>query len=311
LLLVIQNKSMFEQSNMTDEKAYYKGTVSHCAGGAQNWWAGNGGYDMSNPAQPRQIRFMAVAGTGLHRIWYTGRRSDYASALPDGFTNYIMITIDMVAPTKPQVLGQFWLPGRDASPRKASPTGDIAYCNWRDACLAIIEVSDRSAPTLIAHKFCSPPFGGSTHNALLLRKHNFPILVDETVLDHGKDGVKPICIFDNHIRANPIITVTCPAPHDRDYHIVRCRFGPNKTHKNRPGTFVSEASVLTTYQNAGVLVYESRDPFRPEKVGACVTQPPMSMINPRPNHTSVLHSSNVHVASTASSIVPISTLACP
>ena len=54
-----------------------------------------------SPDEPRQIGFMPVEGTGLHRIWYVGGRWAYASALLDGFSDYILITIDMQDPKKP------------------------------------------------------------------------------------------------------------------------------------------------------------------------------------------------------------------
>ena len=41
---------------------------------------------------------MPVEGGGIHRVWYTGGRWAYASALIDGFTDYIFITIDMTRP---------------------------------------------------------------------------------------------------------------------------------------------------------------------------------------------------------------------
>ena len=310
LLLVIHNKDMFAQADMVDEKAYYKGGVSHHAGGARDWSAGMAVYDVSKPDQPRQIGFMAVEGTGLHRIWYTGGRWAYASALLDGFTDYILITIDMADPTQPVMAGQFWLSGMNTgageTPNWPLPQGrfglhhpivqgDIAYCSWRDACLAIVDVSDRTAPKLITHKVWSPPFGGGTHNALPLPNRNLLVVVDETVLDHGEDGVKPIWIFDNQVKHNPISIATCPAPSDRDYHAVGGHFGPHNIHENRPGTFVSEELIFTTYQNAGVRVYDIRDPFRPQEVGACVPSPPARMVDPRPNRAAVLHSADVHI----------------
>ena len=310
LLLVIHNKDMFAQSDLAEEKAYYKGGVSHHAGGTRDWSAGMAVYDISKPDQPRQIGFMPVEGTVLHRIWYTGGRWAYASALLDGFTDYILITIDMADPTRPQMAGRFWLPGMNAAagevPNWPLPQGrfglhhpivhgDIAYCSWRDACLAIVDVSDRTAPKLITHKVWSPPFGGGTHNALPLPGRDLLVVVDETVLDHGEDGVKPIWIFDNQIKSNPISIATCPAPRDRNYHVVGGHFGPHNIHENRPGTFQSEELIFATYQNAGVRVYDIRDPFRPEEVGACVPPPPKRMVDPRPNRASVLHASDVHV----------------
>lgn len=310
LLLVIHNKNMFAQADMADEKAYYKGKVAQHATGAQDWSAGMAVYDIANPAAPRQIGFMPVAGSGLHRIWYTGGRWAYASALLDGFTDYILITIDLADPTRPVMAGRFWLPGMHAAggevPHWPMPQGrfglhhpivhgDIAYCSWRDACLAIVDVSDRSAPRLIAHKVWAPPFGGGTHNALPLPGRGLLVVVDETVLDHGEDGIKPIWIMNNQMRGNPIPVSTCPAPRDRDYHAVGGHFGPHNIHENRPGSFVSEDLIFATYQNAGVRVYDIRDPFRPEEVAACVPAAPARMVDPRPNRAAVLHSADVFV----------------
>lgn len=69
LLLVVHNKDMFAQPDMADEKAYYKGRVSHHADTVRDWSAGMAVYDISRPETPRQIGFMPVDGTGLHRIW--------------------------------------------------------------------------------------------------------------------------------------------------------------------------------------------------------------------------------------------------
>jgi hypothetical protein len=309
-LLVIHNKNMFAQADMRDEKAYYKGKIAQHATGSQIWSAGMAVYDISQPAHPRQIGFMPVQGSGLHRIWYTGGRWAYASALLDGFTDYILVTIDMADPQKPVLAGKFWLPGMNAAagevPNWPLPCGrfglhhpivhgDTAYCSWRDACLAIVDVSDRSTPRLISHKVWSPPFGGGTHNALPLPKRGLLVVADETVLDHGEDGIKPIWIMNNEVPGNPIPIATCPPPRDRDYHAVGGHFGPHNIHENRPGSFISEDLIFATYQNAGVRVYDIRDPFRPEEVGACVPANPARMVDPRPKRAAVLHSADVHV----------------
>lgn len=310
LLLVIHNKDMFAQTDMADEKAYYKGGVSHHAGGTRDWSAGMAVYDISNPESPRQIGFMKVEGMGLHRIWYTGGRWAYASALLDGFTDYILIVIDMAMPEKPILASRFWLPGMNAAageaPRWPLPTGrfglhhpivqgDTAYCSWRDACLAIVDVSDRHAPKLMNHVVWSPPFGGGTHNALPLPGRDLLVVVDETVLDHGEDGFKPIWVFDNQVKGKPISISTFPAPSDRDYHAVGGHFGPHNIHENRPGTFESETLIFSTWQNAGVRVHDITDPFHPVEVGACVPPAPARMMDPRPNRAPVLHSADVHV----------------
>ena len=118
LLLVINAKDMFAAAEFADEKAYYKGQLGKVVGtaeikpaAARDWTAGLAVYDISKPAEPRRIGFMPVEGGGIHRVWYTGGRWAYASALIDGFTDYIFITIDMSDPAKPREAGRWWIPG--------------------------------------------------------------------------------------------------------------------------------------------------------------------------------------------------------
>jgi hypothetical protein len=313
LLLVIHNKDMFAQPELADEKNYYKGSVDGHAEPektTRDWSAGMAVYDISNPAEPKQIGFMPVEGTGLHRIWYVGGRFAYASALLDGFTDYIMIVIDMANPAKPILTGKYWLPGMNKAagevPDWPTPNGrfglhhpiihdDIAYCSWRDACLAVVDVKDKSNPKLITHKVWAPPFGGGTHNALPLPDRNLLIVVDETVLDNQEDGFKPIWVFDNQVKSNPISISTFPPPADKDYLGVGGHFGPHNVYENRPGCFVSSELIFATYQNAGLRVYDIRDQFRPKEVGAFVPPRPTTWMDPRPNRPVVLHSADVCV----------------
>jgi hypothetical protein len=117
LLLVINAKDMFAAAEFADERAYYKGqlgqairTAEPAPQAARDWTAGLAVYDISQPAAPRRIGFMPVDGGGIHRVWYTGGRWAYASALIDGFSDYIFITIDMSDPTSPREAGRWWIP---------------------------------------------------------------------------------------------------------------------------------------------------------------------------------------------------------
>ena len=109
LLLVINAKDMFAAAEFADERAYYSGALGKTVGTAQakrvrDWSAGLAVYDISRPENARRIGFMPVEGGGIHRVWYTGGRWAYASALIDGFTDYIFITIDMSDPARPLAL---------------------------------------------------------------------------------------------------------------------------------------------------------------------------------------------------------------
>ena len=313
LLLLVHGHDMFAQASMADEHNYYKGKAdfhAHDEVHERDWSAGMVVYDISKPDAPRQIGFMPVEGGGLHRIWYVGGRWAYASALFDGFTDYILITIDMADPTKPRIAGRYWLPGMNFAAGETSnwPTetgrfglhhaiidGDTAYCAWRDACLVVVDVADRANPKLITHQHWFPPIGGGTHNTLPLPDRNLLIVLDETVLDEMEDGLKPIWIFDNKDKAHPLCIGTMPIPSERNYLEVGGHFGPHNIYENRPEGFRSSELIFATYQNAGVRVYDIRNPHQPSEVGACVPPAPKKLLDPRPNRPVVLHSADVFV----------------
>jgi hypothetical protein len=115
------------------------------------------------------------------------------------------------------------------------------------------------------------------------------------VLDNMEDGFKPIWIFDNQVKSNPISISTFPLPSDRDYVAVGGHFGPHNIYENRPEGFQSETLIFATYQNAGVRVYDVTDQFRPVEIGACVPPAPKKLVDPRPNRPVVLHSADVFV----------------
>jgi hypothetical protein len=316
LLLVINAKDMFAAAEFADEKAYYKGQLGQVVGtaaaksvAARDWTAGLAIYDISKPSEPRRIGFMPVEGGGIHRVWYTGGRWAYASALIDGFTDYIFITIDMGDPTKPRETGRYWIPGMNQAAGEtpswpgtsrfglhhAIISGDTAYAAWRDAGMVVIDVADRAKPKLIAHRDGAPPFGGGTHNCLPLPDRNLLVVLDEAVLDRQEDGVKNIWLFDNRDTSNPRIVGTLPQPAEANYRTKGGHFGPHNLHENRPGTFVSSQTIFTTYQNAGVRVFNIRDPHQPVELGAWVPPAPAQMMDHRPNRARVIQSADVFV----------------
>ena len=317
LLLVIHAKDMFAAAEFADERAYYKGALGQKVGTAEakrvrDWSAGLAVYDVSKPEAPRQIGFMAVAGGGIHRVWYVGGKWAYASVLLDGFTDYIFMTIDMSDPAKPREAGRWWIPGMNQAAGETpswQPTrryglhhpivhGDTAYCAWRDAGMVVLDVADRAKPKLIVHRNWSPPYGGGTHNCLPLPDRNRLVVLDEAVLDHQEDGLKLIWVFDNRVPSNPVSIATFPTPAEADYKAKGAHFGPHNIHENRPGSFVSSKLIFATYQNAGVRVFDISDAYAPKEAGAWVPPQPARLADTRPNRARVIQSADVFVDST-------------
>jgi hypothetical protein len=314
LLLVIHAKDMFAAAEFADERTYYKGAIGQKVGTAnamrtRDWSAGLAVYDITKPATPRCIGFMEVQGGGVHRIWYTGGRWAYASALLDGFTDYIFITIDMSDPTQPRQVGRWWIPGMNLAAGELpswEPTrryglhhaivhGDTAYAAWRDAGMVVLDVTDRTKPNLIVHRNWSPPFGGGTHNCLPLADRGMLVVLDEAVLDHQEDGLKLIWVFDNRVPTNPVSISTMPTPTETDYKSKGGHFGPHNLHENRPGSFISSNLIFATYQNAGIRVFDISNAFMPKEIGALVPPQPKRLADTRPSRARVIQSADVFV----------------
>lgn len=318
LLLVVNAKDMFAAAEFQDEKQYYKGALGKKVGTAdatssivRDWTAGMTVYDIANPMEPRQIGFMPVAGGGIHRIWYVGGRWAYASALLDGFTDYIFMTIDLADPTQPKEAGRYWLPGMNIAAGEEphwEPTrrnglhhaivhGNTAYGAWRDAGLVMMDIADRAAPKLITHRNWSPPFGGGTHNCLPLPDRNLLVVADEAVLDNCEDGIKYIWIFDIREPSNPISISTFPTPDEFDYVNKGAHFGPHNIYENRPDGLVSPGLIFSTYQNAGIRVTDISNAYRPVEVAAFVPPAPNRLVDPRPGRPKAVQSCDVWVSS--------------
>ncbi|MCU1792676.1 LVIVD repeat-containing protein [Pectobacterium polaris] len=312
LLLVVNARDLFADASFAEEKVYYTRSVADTVSTKQqgkSWSAGLRIFDISTPDRPREISFLPLDGIGIHRIWYVGGRWAYVSALLDGYSDYIFLTIDLADPLRPEVAGRYWLPGMHTAGGESASwpegkryalhhaiiSGDTAYGSWRDGGLTLLDVSDRTNPQLISHRNWSPPFGGGTHTALPLPDRDLLIVLDEAVLDNQEDGEKLIWVFDISEPSNPVSIATFPQPKEADYVKKGAHFGPHNLHENRPGSFISSSLIFATYQNAGVRAYDISNPYQPKETGALVPAAPDRMVDKRPGRPQIIQSCDVFV----------------
>jgi hypothetical protein len=309
LLLEIHAKDLWAE--FRDESQYYGGSVgTKLADTQRDWSAGVAIYDISDPANPRQIGFLPVEGVGAHRLWYPGGRWAYASILPDGYSDYIFATIDLVDPAHPMVAGTWHLPGLHAAAGEQASWdthrwryalhhaiihGDTAYGSWRDGGLILLDISDRSRLELITRRNWSPPYGGGTHTSLPLPGRDLLVVADEAVADNLADGLKHTWVFNIAEPSNPVSIATFPTPEEADYAHKGGHFGPHNLHENRPGSFISDTLIFATYQNAGVRAVDITTPYRPTEVAVLVPPAPKALIDPRPNRPNVIQTADVFV----------------
>lgn len=311
LLLIVNMKDML-QDEKVNQGEYYSGSIADkvdISGADKSYSAGMRVFNIEDRANPREIGFMPLDGLGVHRIWYTGGQWAYISALPPGFSDDIFIIVDMSDPTNPKPVSRLWLPGMnteagekpDWDPKyryalhHAIVKDDLACGAWRDGGLTTIDVSDRYNPKLIAHRNFAPPFAGGTHNALPLLDRNLLVVVEEAVFDNCEDGIKRNWIFDIQEPGNPVSISTLPIPDEIDYVKKGGQFGPHNIHENRPESFQSSEIMFVTYQNAGMRVYDIKDPFRPVEIAALVPPAPAKLMDYRPNRPLVVDTTDVFV----------------
>jgi hypothetical protein len=310
MLLSIQEA---DQRALLTQQEYYGGSgkvdSSRFGKRGEDYAAGMRVFDISDPANPRSIGFLEVPGLGLHRIWWTGGRYAYASALLDGFTDHVLMVIDMADPTKPQEVGRWWIPGMHTAGGEtpawrnrwalhhAVVEDDIAYGSWRDGGLTILDVKDKSAPKLIAHRNWCPPYGGGTHNALPLHDRDLLVVADEAVLNIDQEGQhKRVWVFDIREKSNPVSISTMPIPADQDYVKMGGQFGPHNVHENRPGSFRSSTTIFATWQSAGVRVFDISNAYRPEEIGYFVPPQPTRWAEPLRGRAKIRHTADVFVS---------------
>ena len=310
LLLVIDSVDFYMVKPV--ERDYYGHSVAGVHSSlygvrGEDFVAGMRVYDLSRPAEPRLIGYLPVEGCGLHRIWYDGGRYAYASALLDGYTDHILLIIDLADPAHPVEAGRWWIPGmwRDGGETQAwtnrvalhhAVVADgIAYGGWRDGGLTIVDVRDPARPQLLAHRNWCPPFGGGTHSCLPLLDRDLLVVADEAVLDNCADQVKYTWVFDIREKANPVSISTMPTPAEREYCTEPGHFGPHNLHENRAGSFQSDRVIFATYQNAGLRVFDIADPFRPGELGYFVPPLPRRMTERRKDRPLATHTTDVFV----------------
>ena len=165
LLLAVNGPSMWTMQ--ISERAYFGGSAADILNEQKaQYTSGMRVYDISRPEAPREISFMPTDGVGPHRIWYVGGRYAYLSIHFSDFSDHILAIVDMSDPTKPHVVGKWWLPGMWTGGGEmptwpkgtrfalhhALIAGDLAFAAWRDGGFTILNVSDPVRPKLVSYR---------------------------------------------------------------------------------------------------------------------------------------------------------------
>jgi len=209
--------------------------------------------------------------------------------------------IDVADPSAPRFVSNWWVPGQRAGEEvearrwreygdrgssnhlhgsltmleRPEEGGRYAYSCWGSFGLFIHDISDVRAPRLVG-RFSPPRPPGAIpfHSVDILKLHRgFVVTTPEPLFPDGAEPFHPSCVVDVRDPANPREIAQLPVPQPppdapyADFLDKRGRFGPhNPPYLNSPGRAHPDFTAYA-YFNAGLQMYDLRDPERPAICG--------------------------------------------
>lgn len=267
-------------------------------------------WDISDPVNPKQLSVWKTGATGTHRDGYPGGKYVNLSAGMPGYKGQILVFLDISDPTHPKEAGRWWMPGqKEGEPPLPAPIyghhgpafidGDRAYLGYSPA-MVILDIHDIANPKLIGQLTVSPPFGTNipVHDAMPIPGK--PLVFANAEGTGGADtpnGVRActgalylVGLIDVSDPTKPKLISTFPTPVPpkdapySDFCEKGGRFGPHNTNilQHNPDVEKQADLIYLTYFNAGLRVFDIKDPRLPKESGWFIPPTPTKRYGPLP-----------------------------
>ena len=286
----------------------------------REFWGGIKIYDIeTDPMNPKFLgQFQCEGLLGAHRSFYNGGDYVYVTGSKKGYHGLILRIIDISDPAHPVEAGSYWtdkqylgnvktgeFPEIGTPEWLAIPTfhavtvkEDIVYAAIPNIGFCLLNVKDKSNPTLIGKLAINPPFGGgqggaAVHTAMPLGNRPYAIVTSEGErVRYFSDKEEPFSMYHPVVTQpmniigmveltdpeNPSLISVFPYPevpegytHGTNFNIVdgvRAVFGPH----NMFDAFGQDCyesrddRVYNCYFHAGLRIYDVSDPFVPKEI---------------------------------------------
>jgi hypothetical protein len=257
----------------------------------------------------KQLSHWKTGSTGVHRIGYPGGKYVNLTAAIPGYLGRILVFLDISDPKNPKEAGRWWMPGQKEGeqpklnatfhgPAIISDDGKTAYMGYGPA-VVILDISDISKPKLIGQLNISPPFGGiPAHDVLPIPGKNMLFVHGEATGGGDTPDDQPACarpittaaMVDIKDPAKPYLVSILPTPVPpkgapyTDFCDKGGRFGPHNTNLeyHLPDVEKQADLIYLTYFNAGLRIYDIKNPRLPKEIGWFIPPTPTKRYGPLP-----------------------------
>jgi hypothetical protein len=261
---------------------------------AQPWDEGIIIWDVQDPVAPRRLGQFRTGGVGTHRNFYAGGRYVHLAANMAGFKGHIYVVVDISEPARPREVSRWWWPGQNIAAGETQPTsaslhgppyvvGDRVWLSYGREGGVLLDISDIRAPKLVS-RFSIGDFGSvlGAHTYMPLPERPLAVLSTEAIFEEGKDSANLVAFLDvaDETRPRAVSILPPPEPSEqapyRSYYAKGGKFGPHNIHMpHQHPCYATVGNLLhLTYFNAGLRLYDIRDPCYPREVGYFVAADP-------------------------------------
>ena len=262
-------------------------------------------WDISDPINPKKLAHWKTGGGGTHRNSYPGGRYAYLSAAQPGYSGNILVILDVSDPTQPKEAGRWHMPGQMQGepkhggpegfhgPANVSPDGKMISMGYSPGVINL-DISDVANPKLVGRLDFSPPFANvgsqSLHTVLPLWDRNLLYVNSESSAERCDEGLQFAGLIDNRnpasMRLMSLFPQPVPPPGKRFKNFCEKggRFGPHNVNQeiHLPDVEKSGNLIYLTYFNAGLRIYNIKDPVQPVESGWFVPPDPEKNAGPLP-----------------------------
>lgn len=259
-------------------------------------------WDVSNPEKPRQIGHYQTQSTGTHRNFYDGGSRVHVAGGAPGLDKKIYQIVDISDPGNPKEISRFWLPEQAEGAAKAGARischgpphveENRAYLSYGEGGAIIVDISDVTSPRMVSRLvFRGISNHHGIHTYLPLPRRKLALVSDEAINENGEEHLNVAGIVDlreeNEPRLISLFPQPLPPPETglKNFFDKGGRFGPHNQHhpNHQPCLEDRDDIAYLTYFNAGLRVYDIRDPRTPKEIAYFVPPDPKERIGTKPS----------------------------